>query len=292
MIELAKEAEDESLEGEIKEIVDEIDDLHSDFELKLTLSGEYDNSNALVSIHPGAGGLESQDWAQMLLRMYVRWAERSDFEIQTLDLEPGEGAGIKTVTMMIKGPYAYGKMKSEKGVHRMVRISPFDSNARRHTSFASVDVFPEITDDIDIDLQEDDIRVDTYRASGAGGQHVNKTSSAVRMTHIPTNIVVTCQTERSQLSNRETAMMMLKSRLYEHYARLREEEMQKIKGEKMDNAWGSQIRSYTFQPYCLIKDHRTGAESGNVQPVMDGDLDKFINAYLLTSAGIDDNENK
>lgn len=282
LLELAREENDESLFEEIEDALKTVAQLHDDLELKLTLSEEYDQSNALLSIHPGAGGLESQDWAEMLLRMYTRWAERSGFQIDTLNLEPGEGAGIKSATLLIKGDYSYGKLRSEKGVHRLVRISPFDSNARRHTSFASVDVFPEITEDIDVQISDEDIRVDTYRASGAGGQHVNKTSSAIRITHFPSNIVVTCQTERSQISNRETAMMMLKSRLYDYYARLREEEMQQIKGEKKDNAWGSQIRSYTLQPYCLIKDHRTSLECGNVQAVLDGDIDQFIHGYLLS----------
>lgn len=249
-------------------------------EIATLLSGNYDNNNAIVTIHPGAGGTESQDWAEMLYRMYVRWATKNNYEVKELDYLEGEEAGIKSVTFEIIGEYAYGYMKGEMGVHRLVRISPFDAGGRRHTSFASVEVLPEITDDVDIDINPEDLKIDTYRASGAGGQHVNKTESAVRITHIPTGIVVACQTERSQIQNRETAMRMLKSKLLHLKEQEHKETIDELKGVQMDIAWGSQIRSYVFCPYTLVKDHRTGYEVGNVQAVMDGDLNGFIDSYL------------
>ncbi len=246
----------------------------------LLLGDEYDKNNAILSIHPGAGGTESQDWAEMLLRMYLRWSEKNGLKTEIIDLLPGDEAGIKSVTFTVSGKYAFGLLKSEKGIHRLVRISPFDANKRRHTSFASVDVIPEIEDEIEIDIDEADLRIDTYRSTGAGGQHVNTTDSAVRITHLPTNIVVQCQNERSQYSNRLTAMKILKAKLFEHYQRKKEEDMNKLTGEKKDIAWGNQIRSYVFQPYQMIKDHRTKVESSNVQAVMDGEIQGFIDAYL------------
>ena len=249
-------------------------------ELETLLNGKYDANNAIITIHPGAGGTESQDWAEMLYRMYTRWATKNDYEVKEMDYLEGEEAGLKSVTFEIIGRNAYGYMKSEKGVHRLVRISPFDSGGRRHTSFASVEVLPEISDDIEIDINPDDLRVDTYRASGAGGQHINKTSSAVRITHIPTNIVVACQSERSQLQNRETAMKMLKSKLFDLKEQEHKEKIEDLKGIQKDIAWGSQIRSYVFCPYTMVKDHRTNYEVGNVQAVMDGDLDGFMESYL------------
>ncbi len=252
-------------------------------EIETLFSGKYDNNNAIVTIHPGAGGTESQDWAEMLYRMYTRWATQNGFEVKELDYLEGEEAGIKSVTFEIIGENAYGYMKSEKGVHRLVRISPFDSGGRRHTSFASVEVLPEITDDIEIQINQDDLRVDTYRASGAGGQHINKTSSAVRITHIPTNIVVACQSERSQIQNRETAMKMLKSKLLDLKEKEQKEKIEDLKGEQKDIAWGSQIRSYVFCPYTMVKDHRTNYEVGNVEAVMNGDLNGFMESYLKIS---------
>lgn len=249
-------------------------------ELETLFSGKYDSNNAIVTIHPGAGGTESQDWAEMLYRMYTRWATKNEYEVKELDYLEGEEAGLKSVTFEIIGENAYGYMKSEKGVHRLVRISPFDAGGRRHTSFASVEVLPEITDDIEININPDDLRVDTYRASGAGGQHINKTSSAVRITHIPTNTVVACQSERSQIQNRETAMRMLKSKLLDLKEQEQKEKIEDLKGEQKDIAWGSQIRSYVFCPYTMVKDHRTNYEVGNVAGVMDGDLDGFMESYL------------
>ncbi len=243
-------------------------------------SGEYDRNNAIVTIHSGAGGTESQDWADMLLRMYLRWAEKKDLKTEIVDFMPGDEAGIKSVTFTVKGNNSFGLLKSEKGVHRLVRISPFDANKRRHTSFASVEVIPEIEDDTKIEIAESDLRIDTYRATGAGGQHVNTTDSAVRITHIPTNIVVQCQNERSQYSNKLTAMKILKAKLYEFYQSKKEEDLEKISGDKKEIAWGSQIRSYVFQPYQMVKDHRTKMESSNIQQVMDGEIQMFIDAYL------------
>ena len=254
----------------------EIDSL----EVATLLSDKYDMNNAIVTIHPGAGGTESQDWAEMLYRMYTRWANSNGYSVQELDYLDGDEAGLKSVTFLISGDFAYGYMKCEKGVHRLVRISPFDSGGRRHTSFASVEVLPEITEDIEIDINPDDLRVDTYRASGAGGQHINKTSSAVRITHIPTNTVVACQTERSQIQNRETAMKMLKSKLLALKEQEQKDKIEDLKGEQKDIAWGSQIRSYVFCPYTLVKDHRTNYEVGNVQNVMDGDINEFMISYL------------
>lgn len=250
------------------------------FEVSTFLSGKYDSNNALVTIHPGAGGTESQDWAEMLYRMYSRWANKNNYQLKELDYLEGEEAGIKSVTFEIIGENAYGYMKCEMGVHRLVRISPFDIRGRRHTSFASIEVLPEITDDIQIEINPDDLRIDTYRASGAGGQHINKTSSAIRITHIPTNIVVACQSERSQIQNRETAMRMLKSKLLDLKEKEHKEKIEDLKGVQMDIAWGSQIRSYVFCPYTMVKDHRTNFEVGNVQAVMDGEIDKFMESYL------------
>lgn len=250
------------------------------FELETILNGTYDENNAIIEIHPGAGGTESQDWADMLYRLYSRYAQRKKYKIEILDYQSGDEAGIKSVVMLIKGAYAYGYLKAERGVHRLVRISPFDSNARRHTSFASIDVIPEINDEIDIEIKDEDLKIDVYRSSGAGGQSVNTTDSAVRITHLPTNIVVTCQNERSQLKNRETAMSLLKAKLAQEEIKRQDAQIKDIKGEQKDIAWGSQIRSYVFHPYQMVKDHRTNYEVGNVDLVMDGDIDGFINAYL------------
>jgi peptide chain release factor 2 len=254
-------------------------------ETKKMLGGEHDRKNAIITIHPGAGGTESQDWAEMLMRMYVRWADRHGFKATILDLLPGEEAGIKSVSIEISGRYAYGYLKAEKGVHRLVRISPYDSQARRHTSFASVFVYPDIDDTIDIDLREEDIRMDVFRASGAGGQHVNKTSSAVRLTHEPTGVVVSCQQERSQTKNRATAMKMLRAALYQRKLEEQEAARALVEATKTDNSWGNQIRSYVFQPYTMVNDHRTELKVGDVQRVMDGDLDEFIEAYLKRFGG-------
>ncbi|OGW64985.1 MAG: peptide chain release factor 2, partial [Nitrospirae bacterium RIFOXYA2_FULL_44_9] len=251
-----------------------------ELELRHLLSEELDKNNAIVSIHPGAGGTESQDWAQMLLRMYLRWAEKHKFKIQVIDLLPGEEAGVKSATFTVSGPYSYGFLKAEAGVHRLVRISPYDANKRRHTSFAAVIVYPEIEDDINIKIKPDDIRIDTFRASGAGGQHVNKTSSAVRITHMPSGIVISCQNERSQHKNKATALKILKSRLYNLSLSEQQSKMKEIVGDKKGIAWGNQIRSYVLQPYRLVKDHRTSVESGNVDAVLDGEINKFIRAFL------------
>jgi len=280
MTELVMLEFDEELAKEIlintKKISKEIEDL----ELKTFLSGKYDKNSAILTIHPGAGGTESQDWAEMLYRMYTRWANKNNYQLNEVDFLEGDEAGIKSVTFEVIGENAYGYLKGEMGVHRLVRISPFDSNSRRHTSFASVEVLPEITDDIELDINPDDLRIDTYRASGAGGQHVNKTSSAVRITHIPTNIVAQCQSERSQIQNRETAMRMLKSKLLDLKEKEQKEKIEDLKGIQREIAWGSQIRSYVFCPYTLVKDHRTNYEIGNVQAVMDGEIDDFITSYL------------
>ncbi|KIL42952.1 peptide chain release factor 2 [Jeotgalibacillus campisalis] len=278
--ELLKEEPDVELEksmvAEMKAYMKSLDE----FELQLLLSEPYDKNNAILELHPGAGGTESQDWGSMLLRMYTRWGEKQGFKVETMDYLPGDEAGIKSVTLLFKGHNAYGYLKAEKGVHRLVRISPFDSSGRRHTSFVSCDIMPEFNDEIEIDIRTEDLKIDTYRASGAGGQHINTTDSAVRITHLPTNTVVSCQNERSQIKNREHAMKMLKSKLYQLRIEEQEQKLADIRGEQKEIGWGSQIRSYVFHPYSMVKDHRTSAESGNVQGVMDGELDVFINAYL------------
>ncbi|MFH1017460.1 MAG: peptide chain release factor 2 [Pseudomonadota bacterium] len=255
-----------------------------ELEFRRMLAGRFDHSPAILAINSGAGGTEAQDWVQMLLRMYLRWAERRGFKATIVDTQPGEEAGLKNATVVVEGPYAYGYLSSEAGIHRLVRISPFDANARRHTSFASVMVLPEIEDDVEVEINEEDLRIDTYRSSGAGGQHVNKTDSAVRLTHIPTGIVVACQNERSQHKNKAQAMKILRARLFERHQEEKEQEKVKMAGEKKDIAFGSQIRSYVLQPYQLIKDHRTDHEVGNVQAVLDGDIDAFIRSYLLKKA--------
>ncbi|MBR5507334.1 MAG: peptide chain release factor 2 [Clostridia bacterium] len=280
LIDMANMEDDESFLPEITEAVKEIVEKCEEMTLETLLSGEYDKNNAILTLHPGAGGTEAQDWADMLLRMYTRWAERRNFTVETMDYLPGDEAGVKSVTLLISGENAYGYLKCEKGVHRLVRSSPCDSSGRRHTSFCSAEVMPEIDDDVDVAINPDELRVDTYRASGAGGQHVNKTSSAIRITHIPTGIVVACQNERSQHKNRDYAMKMLKAKLVELKEKENQAKLDDIKGEQKDIAWGSQIRSYVFHPYNLAKDHRTNYEMGNIGAVMDGDLDGFINAYL------------
>lgn len=277
---LVKEEFDEEIVKEIIINTKKSQKNYEKLELETLLCDKYDSNNCIVTIHPGAGGTESQDWAEMLYRMYTRWATKNDYEVKELDYLEGEEAGLKSVTFEIIGQNSYGYMKCEKGVHRLVRISPFDSGGRRHTSFASVEVLPEITDDIEININTDDLRIDTYRASGAGGQHINKTSSAVRITHIPTNIVVACQSERSQIQNRETAMKMLKSKLLDLKEQEHKEKIEDLKGEQRDIAWGSQIRSYVFCPYTMVKDHRTNYEVGNVQGVMDGEIDGFMESFL------------
>ena len=280
MIELADEEEDESLYDECKESVEKVEQGIESMNLATLLSGEYDERNAILTFHAGAGGTEAQDWASMLFRMYNRWGERHGFKVSTLDYLDGDEAGIKSATILIEGENAYGYMKSEAGVHRLVRVSPFDAQGRRHTSFASVEVMPEIDDTVEVDIRPEDITMEVYRASGAGGQKVNKTSSAVRLIHNPTGIVVSCQVERSQHQNREVAMRMLRSKLIEIKEREHLEKISDIKGDQMQIAWGSQIRSYVFMPYTLVKDTRTGFEMGNIAAVMDGDLDGFIHAYL------------
>lgn len=279
MYELAEESDDSSLEDEIKQMYEVAKEKYEKQSVLNLLSGEVDNSSAFLTIHSGAGGTEAEDWAYMLSRMYTRWAERRGFKIDTVDILEAEG-GIKSITFQIDGEYAYGYLKGEAGIHRLVRISPFDANARRHTSFSSVFVFPVLDDTIEVEIRPEDLRVDTYRAGGKGGQHVNKTDSAVRFTHIPTGIVVACQSERSQIFNRQACMSMLKAKLYEYYREQKEKENSKYAGEKKDIGWGNQIRSYVFQPYTLVKDHRTKCETGNIQAVMDGDIDQFIEAYL------------
>ena len=274
------EDNDKELEIELIKNINVLEETVNKLEISTLLSGKYDINNAIITLHPGAGGTEAQDWVRMLYRMYCRWANNNGYKIEELDYLHGEEAGIKSVTFSVNGIYAYGYLKGEQGVHRLIRISPFDSGGRRHTSFASVEVLPEISDDVEVEINPDDLRIDTYRASGAGGQHINKTSSAVRITHIPTNIVVACQTERSQIQNRETAMKMLKSKLLHLKEQEHKETIDELKGIQMDIAWGSQIRSYIFCPYTLVKDHRTNFEVGNVESVMDGELNGFIKAYL------------
>jgi len=287
LCELGIEEQDESVISEVekgvKRIVDELEVL----KLGTLLTGPYDRNNAILTLHAGAGGTEAQDWVQMLLRMFTRWSEKHNYIVKTLDFLDGDEAGIKSVTIHVIGDNAFGFMKSEKGVHRLVRISPFDASGRRHTSFASVDILPELDDTIKIDINPDDLRVDTYRASGAGGQHINKTDSAIRITHIPTGVVVSCQTERSQFQNRDNAMKMLKAKLYTLKEQEQKEKIEDLKGLQLDIAWGSQIRSYVFCPYTLVKDHRTNYEEGNVNAVMDGELDGFINAYLSSLSGME-----
>jgi peptide chain release factor 2 len=280
MAELAAEESDEAMEAEVSEAAEGLDKKLESFELQLLLNQPYDKNNAILELHPGAGGTESQDWGELLLRMYRRWAEHHGYQVEVLDYLDGDEAGIKSVTLLIKGHNAYGYLKAEKGVHRLVRISPFDSSGRRHTSFVSCDVMPEIDDDVEVEIRTDDLRFDTYRSSGAGGQHVNKTESAVRITHNPTGIVVACQTERSQIQNRERAMRMLRAKLFEKKLEEQEKHRAELRGEVSDIAWGSQIRSYVFHPYSMVKDHRTQAETGNIGAVMDGEIDMFIDAYL------------
>lgn len=280
LVELLQEEEDPAL---LEELISKLSTTKKElksFELQMMLSEPYDKNSAILELHPGAGGTESQDWADMLLRLYTRWAEKSGYKVETLDYLAGEEAGVKSVTLLIKGLNAYGYLKAEKGIHRLVRISPFDSSGRRHTSFVSVNVMPEIDDDVEVEIRAEDIKIDTYRSSGAGGQHVNTTDSAVRITHLPTNIVVTCQSERSQIKNRERALKILKARLYEKKLEEQQEEINSLKGEQTEIGWGNQIRSYVFHPYSMVKDHRTQMEVGNVQAVMDGEIQPFIESYL------------
>lgn len=290
LLDICESEEDSSLlpeiDDEFKNIVKDLDR----FRIETLLTGGYDRNNALLTLHAGAGGTEAQDWVSMLLRMYTRWAERKGFKVETIDYLAGDEAGIKSVTLMISGENAYGYLKSEKGVHRLVRISPFDAAGKRHTSFASCEILPELTPEQDIEIRPEDIRVDTYRSSGAGGQHVNKTSSAIRITHYATGIVVQCQNERSQHSNKETAMAMLKAKLIELKERAHKEKIEDLTADEKEIGWGSQIRSYVFQPYTMVKDHRTGAETGNVNAVMDGEIDEFINAYLKGQVAINNND--
>ena len=281
MIELGEESEDEEAFAEVREMLPALEKSIGRMEFARMLSGEHDANNAIVSINAGAGGTEAQDWAEILLRMYLRYCERKGFKAEITEYQPGDEAGTKGVTITVTGDYAFGYLKAEKGIHRLVRISPFDSNARRHTSFCSVFVFPELSDDVDIEVLDKDLKVDTYRASGAGGQHVNKTDSAIRITHLPSGIVVSCQSQRSQHKNRSTAMKQLKARLYEMEMEKKESEAEELGGEKKDIAWGSQIRSYVLHPYRMVKDHRTDFESGNTDAVLDGNLDGFIEAYLM-----------
>lgn len=281
---LSLEEEDISLEREIRQAVGRLRREVEQLEMEVLFTGPYDRHNAILTLHAGAGGTDAQDWAEMLLRMYLRWAESKGFKAEILDLQPGEEAGIKSATVLVSGDYAYGHLKAEKGVHRLVRISPFDASGRRHTSFAAVEVLPEINDEVEVRIDLADLRIDTFRSGGAGGQHVNKTESAVRITHIPTGIVVQCQNERSQQMNRILAMKILRARLFEWQRKQQEEVLAELRGEQQEIAWGSQIRSYTFNPFSLVKDHRTNVEVGNVQGVMDGDIDPFISAYLIKAA--------
>lgn len=280
LIEMSIEEEDESSIEEILNEVEEIESILDNFKVEILLSGEYDKNNAIVSLHSGAGGTDAQDWTEMLLRMYTRWAEKRGYKVDVLDILPGDEAGIKSANLKITGEFAYGYLKAEKGIHRLVRISPFNANGKRQTSFASLEVIPELKENQDIEIKADDLRIDTYRASGAGGQHINKTDSAVRITHIPTGIVVQSQSERSQFQNKDTAMSMLKSKLVELKERAHKEKIEDLSGDLKEIGWGSQIRSYVFQPYTMVKDHRTNTEMGNVDAVMDGDIDIFILEYL------------
>ena len=282
LVELGEEGEDEETLTEVRELLPELDKKVGQMEFARMLSGEHDSCDAIFSINAGAGGTEAQDWADMLLRMYLRYCEKKGFKTEITDYQPGDEAGVKGATFTVSGDYAYGWLRAEMGIHRLVRISPFDANAKRHTSFASVFVFPELPDDIEVEVNEKDLKVDTYRASGAGGQHVNKTDSAIRITHVPSGIVVACQSERSQHKNRSTAMKQLKARLYEQEIRKKEEEAEALAGEKKEIGWGSQIRSYVLHPYRMVKDHRTSFEVGNADAVLDGDIDGFIEAYLLS----------
>jgi peptide chain release factor 2 len=282
LLDLAREGAEADVAADIEQSAARIEQEVAELEFKKMLSGENDFNNAIVSIHAGAGGTEAQDWAEMLLRMYLRWAEKRGFKTELVDILQGEEAGIKSATFIVSGDYAYGYLKAEIGIHRLVRISPFDANARRHTSFASLFVYPDIEDDVVIEIDDKDLRVDTFRASGAGGQHINKTDSAVRITHLPSGIVVQCQNERSQHMNRATAMKLLKARLYEKEMEEREKELDRLHASKKQIAWGSQIRSYILQPYQMVKDHRTGREMGNVDAVLNGELDGFIEAYLMS----------
>lgn len=274
------EDDDEESANEIIETIKNIEAEIEDYNMKILLNGEYDKNNAIVTLHVGVGGTDANDWTEMLLRMYTRWCEQHGYSVETVDLLPGDEAGIKSVTLKVNGEYAYGYLKAEKGIHRLVRISPYNANGKRQTSFASMEVLPELTKDQDIEIKADDLKIDTYRSGGAGGQHVNKTDSAVRITHIPTGIVVQCQNERSQFANRDTAMEMLKSKLVELKERAHKEKIEDLTGELKDMGWGSQIRSYVFHPYSMVKDHRTNVETSNVTAVMDGDIDIFINAFL------------
>lgn len=274
------EDDDEESANEIIQTIREVENQIDDYNMKVLLSGDYDKNNAILTLHVGVGGTDANDWTEMLLRMYTRWCEKQGYSIDTIDLLPGDEAGIKSVTLKVTGEYAYGYLKAEKGIHRLVRISPFNANGKRQTSFASMEVLPELTKEQDIDIKSDDLRIDTYRSGGAGGQHVNKTDSAVRITHLPTGIVVQCQNERSQFSNKDTAMEMLKSKLVELKERAHKEKIEDLTGELKDMGWGSQIRSYVFHPYSMVKDHRTNVETSNVSAVMDGEIDIFINAYL------------
>lgn len=280
LLEIAEEENDASLIPEIQEILDTFIETYENIRIKTLLSGEYDNSDAIVSLHAGAGGTESCDWAGMLYRMFTRWADKKGFEVEVLDYLDGDEAGIKSVTFEVRGENAYGYLKSEKGVHRLVRISPFNAAGKRQTSFVQCDVMPDIEEDVDVEIRDEDLRIDTYRSSGAGGQHINKTSSAIRITHLPTGIVVQCQNERSQFQNKDKAMQMLKAKLYLLKQQENAEKVSGIRGEKKEMGWGNQIRSYVMQPYTMVKDHRTNAETGNVDSVLDGNLDLFINAYL------------
>ncbi len=280
LLELAKEEDNQEVINEVDNRVVRLEDKLDELEIKIRLDGEYDNETALLAINPGAGGTESQDWAEMLLRMYSRWADKNDYQVEVLELMAGDEAGIKSATLRIKGDYAYGYLKGEKGVHRLVRISPFDSSGRRHTSFASVDVMPDFDDEIELELDDNDLKIETYRASGAGGQHVNTTDSAVRITHLPTGIVSQCQNERSQHKNKRGAMKILQAKLFEFLQEKQAEELEEIRGEHKEIAWGSQIRSYVFHPYQMVKDHRTNLELGRVEAVMDGKLEQLIEAYL------------